>query len=189
MQSPIYLLSWVAALGGAWLLWSFGIRVWLLDNLRERLFEIRFRLFSLGMSDELPFDSDAYRTIETLLCGLLQYAHRISFLTLLLSSLEDERERKEQDYVDVSAQIKLKLSRLEADTMQRLLVIIADAQKAVILYAAFSSLLFMSIFAVLRLCEALGIVSLTDQRQRTVRIIEREAYLAEMKRGPRVATA
>ena len=69
MQSPVLLLSWVIALCVLWFLWSFGIKRLLLDGFRERVFELRFDLFRLGMSGEVPFGGDTYRTLEIVING------------------------------------------------------------------------------------------------------------------------
>lgn len=189
MQSPVYLLSWVGAVCFGWFLWTLGIRPLMLDGVRERLFELRFRLFRLGMTGELPFDSEAYRALELLFCGLLRFGHRITFLTFLSSQIESERAKKEKGYVDVSKQIALKISRLSPETQEKLSLILKDMHTGIIVYMAFSSLFFLSIFTVAGVCKWLGLWHPENARQRVTRAIEREAYLAESCRGIRLATA
>jgi hypothetical protein len=188
MEGPIYLVSWVGAVCAAWFLWEFGIKVLMLDVMRERLFEIRFQLFRLGMSGEISYDNEAYRAVETLMSGLIRFGHRITFLTWLFSTFEVERAKKEKDYVDVSAQITLKISRLEPETQAKLIALLKDVQSAVIVYTAFSSLLFLSIYLTFKLCQLLGIWH-PDGKESLSKVIEREAYLAEMRRGLRLAAA
>jgi len=100
MQSPVYLLSWVTGACALWLFWSLGIKRLFLDGFRERLFELRFELFRLGMSNELPYESDTYRTLEMLICGMLRFGHRITFLTYVMCVVEQQRAKKEKDFVD-----------------------------------------------------------------------------------------
>ncbi len=189
MLNPGYLLSWVGALCAAWFLWTLGVRRLLLDGMRERLFELRFRLFRLGATGELPFDSEAYRALELLICGLLRFGHRITFLTFLFYKIEIERAKKERDYIDVSQQITLKISRLKPETQGKLGLIMKDVQSALILYMAFSSLFFLSIYSVMKVCKWLGLWHPENAREGVTRVIEREAYLAESRRGIRLATA
>lgn len=189
MQSPVYLLSWVGAVCVAWFLWTLGVRPLMLDAMRERLFELRFRLFRLGTAGELSFDSEAYRALELLFCGLLRFGHRITFLTFLLSQIESERAKKEKDYVDVSNQIALKISRLTPEAQAKLGQVIEDMHKALIVYMALSSLFFLSIFLVMKVSKWLGLWHPENAKERVTRVIEREAYLAESRRGIRLATA
>ncbi|MGH9605811.1 MAG: hypothetical protein ACRD3N_08935 [Terracidiphilus sp.] len=188
MQTPFYFLSTVAAICAAYFLWTIGIRKLRLDVLRENLFELRFQLFHLGMSGELPFDDDAYRAVEILLNGLLRFGHRISFLTYLLSQIETARAKKDKDYVDVSAQIALKIARVDPETQKKIRTILEKAHSAVIGYMALSSLFVLSLYVATK---ALGIfgVRLDGAKVNARDAIEREAYLAECRRGLRLAAA
>lgn len=189
MQSSIFLLSAVGALCAAWFLWALAIKGLLLDGMREKLFEIRFRLFELGMTGELACDSEAYRELETLLCGLLRFGHRITFMTWIFSRLAIEQEKKRKDYVDVSAQIALKISRLQPATQQKLWLIMKDIHSTVLVYAGLSSLLFLSIYVVARTLQLFGLWHPEAEKEKVTRVIEREAYLAEKRRGLRFAAA
>lgn len=181
MQSPIYILIAVAAVSGLWFLWSHGLKPLFLDMFRERIFEIRFRLFQLGSTGELPFDSDAYRALETLFCGLLRFAHRVMFSTYVLSSVEQARARKEDpNYIDVSKQIALKVSRLKPETQQKIGSIMNDARTALLLYIAFTSLIFLLLALVWCIAKLLGIRRPT--RENVSNPVEQEVYLAELRR-------
>jgi hypothetical protein len=189
MPSPIYLLSAVAAICGMYLLWALGIRKLLLDGLRERIFELRFELFRLGADDAIEFENPAYRALETLFCGLLRYSHRITFLSFLISKRASNRAEKEKDYVNVSAQIALKVSQLQPETQERILEILKGVQSILMIYIACSSLLFLSILAVYKVLDILGIRHLKEAQGRVVDAIEREAYLAESRRSMQLAMA
>lgn len=187
MQSPIYFLSWTAAACLLWLFWSFGIKRLFLDIFRERLFEIRFEMFRLGISGELPFDSETYRTLETLICGLLRFAHRITFLTFLFSRIEQERAQKEKDYVDIGLQISLMISRQDSKTQARLLKILQDLKTAIYVYMAFSSLFLLSLIIVYKVARVLGLWQPGKAEKEISGVVEREAYRAESMRPFRVA--
>ena len=181
MPSPIFFLSTVAAVVAMWFIWTLGIRKLLLDLMRERLFGIRFELFRLGLSGELPFDSEAYRSIEILICGLLRFGHRIMFTTYILSRVEREKARKEQDYVDVSQQIALRISRLNPETQVKVLKILQRSNSAFMRYMVLSSLFFLAVFCVLKVLRLLQLWNSDKTKAEVSRVIEREAYLAESR--------
>lgn len=181
MQNPIYVLSAVTAACGLWFLWNLGLKPLFLDMFREQIFEVRFRLFRLGMIGELPFDSDAYRALETLLCGLLRFGHRVTFSTYIFSSVEQSRARKEdRDYVDVAQQIGLKVSRLAPETQQKVGAILSDARSAVILYIAFTSLIFLVLLVGWAVLRFLGIRR--PSKAKLSHPVEQEVYRAELRR-------
>lgn len=189
MQSPIYLLSAVAAIVAMWFIWTYGIRKMLLDLMRERLFEIRFELFRLGLSGELPFDSEAYRSIEILISGLLRFGHRIMFSTYMASLFETARAKKDKDYVDVSQQIALRISRLNPETQLKVFEILKRVHSSLIRYMATSSLLFLSIYISAVILKLLKVWNPDKAKDKVTRVIEREAYLAESRREPGLAIA
>jgi hypothetical protein len=189
MQSPVLLLSWVIALCVLWFLWSFGIKRLLLDGFRERLFELRFELFRLGVSGEVPFESDTYRSLEILINGLLRFAHRITFLTYLLSVIEQEKAKKDKDYVDTSKQIALKISRLEPDARSKVVNILSSMRTAILLYMVFSSLFFTAVVAVFMILRRTGLWRPEQARANLTGVIEREAYRFESRRPLKVALA
>jgi hypothetical protein len=182
MQSPIYLLSWVGGACSLWFLWSLGIKRLVLDRFRERLFELRFELFCLGMSGELPFDSETYRTLETLICGLLRFAHRITLLTYLFSRIERERAKKDKNYVDLAQQIALMISREHPKTQAKLGKILEGLSSAITVYWAFTSLLFILVFAVFEVAKALGLWRPEQETEQITFVVEHEAYRAESLR-------
>jgi hypothetical protein len=182
MQNPIYLFSWVLGACALWFLWTLGIKRLFMDLFRERVFELRFQLFSLGMTNELPFDSDTYRTLETLMCGLLRFGHRITFLTFIFSRLEQNEAKKEKDYVDVSQQMALQISRLDANTQKKLREILAGVHLAIVLFMGFTSLLFLLTAAVLAVSKSLGLWRSERAEAELSGVIEREAYRSEARR-------
>jgi hypothetical protein len=157
--------------------------------MREEIFKLRFQLFHLAMDGELSFDDEAYRSLETLLSGLLRFGHRLTFLTYLLSRREAIRAQKEKDYVNVSAQIALKVSRLNPETQQKIVKILEEVHSTAIGYIAASSLSLLSLYLVLKLAEAMGLIHLEKAKSDVRGVVEREVYLAESRRGLRLAVA
>jgi hypothetical protein len=119
------------------------------------------------------------------MCGLLRFGHRITFLTFLLSSLEIAKAKKDKDYVDVSQQIGLKISRLQPSTQVKMAKILKDTHSVVLVYMALSSLLFLTIMAAMKVFKLLS----ESTREKVSHVIDREAYLAETQRGMRLAVA
>lgn len=189
MQSPIFILSWVTAACSLWFFWSLGFKKLLLARFRERLFELRFELFRLGMSGELPFESDAYRSIETLMCGMLRFGHRITFLTYILCRREQERAKKDKDYVDMSKQFALKISRLDPSIRDKVTKILASISNETIVYMSFTSLFFLLIIGVYLVAKGCGLFWQDHKTKEISFVIEREAYRAESMRPLRVAVA
>ena len=189
MQNSIYLLSWVAGLCAVWFLWSLGIKPLVLDLFRERLFELRFQLFRLGMNGEIDFSNDTYRTLETQLCGLIRFSHRVTFLTFIFSLVEQEKAKKEKGYADLGQQIALKISRLDPDAQTNLKALLTNLRSAIVLYLVFSSVLFMTLIFVYNVRRLVGFGTKTDDTHEISSVVEREAYRAEYLRGLRVAPA
>ena len=185
MRSEVDLTIFVAGISFLWFVWDLGIKKWLLDAFRERLFEIRFSLFRLGMSGEVPFDSEAYRSIETLISGLLRFAHHVTFVTFLLSSKEQEQAKKEKGYVDYAHQIELKILQTPPATQEKLRKILKDVHTVLMLYMGLSSLLFMASSVILLFRE--GVHAVRDTKAHGAAVFEEEAYRQESRR-PRLIT-
>jgi hypothetical protein len=189
MESAIYLLSGTAALCGIYLVWSLAIRSLLLDITRERLFEQRSALFQLAARGEIDFEDEAYRSLEILYCGLLRFAHRVTFLTFMISSIANRLAEKDKDYVDVSAQLALKVSRLRPETQAKITSILAETRSTMIAYVGLSSIFFITLAVSYLILKVLGIKVLEEAKDNVVVTLEREAYIAEARRGLRLAPA
>lgn len=182
MRSEIYLTITALAVGGLWFVWDLGFKKLFLDWFRERLFELRFRLFEMGESGELPFESDTYRSIEMLLCGLLRYGHRLTFMTFVLGAIEQEHAKKSKDYVDYAQQIELKVSRTPAPTQEKLRLLLGEVHKMVTVYVSISSLLFMASAIVFYVLRAFNFCRNLTKRE-VSSVLESEAYRAESSRN------
>jgi hypothetical protein len=189
MNSPLYLFTWVTAACVAGAIWSFGIKLLMLDWLRERLFELRFKLFEMGMEDQIKFDDPAYRSFELLFCGLLRFAHRITFLSYLFSARQRSRASKEKDYVDVAQQIALRVSRLNPTTQEKFNDIAQKAREALIYYMIFSSIPLFVFIMSLVLAKRVGLIKLDGAKEKIIVPIEQEAYRCEERSRLRVALA
>jgi len=183
MQSPFNLFIFIAAVSGLWIFWDKALRSLLLDAFRERIFELRFSLFELGMKDDVNFESEVYRQLETLLSGLLRWAHNVTFLTFVISRAEQEKAKQQKDYVDVSQQIELKIRQLNPEVQDEMNRILTETRKAILLYISFTSLFFLGCSALLTTLRLVGIWH-PEKADEISNVVEQEAYKAEIKRLP-----
>lgn len=70
-----------------------------LDIFRDHLFHLRERWFDLALdpSSTIQFDSPLYRSVEQSLCGMLQFAHRVSFSFIVLVRIGERIQNIETD--------------------------------------------------------------------------------------------
>ena len=188
MHSPVYILVLVSGIAGFWLFWDQAVKRILLDAFRERVFAQRFALFQLAMNGQLTFDSEVYRQIETLLCGLLRFAHNVTFLTFMFSRDQQEKARMKDGYVDVSREIAEKIMQLNPDVQHELGIILSEVRRSILVYVSFTSLLFLVVSAVLTVARIFGLWR-PDKAREISDVVEREAYRAELKRTGTLAPA
>jgi len=188
MHSPFYVLVWVAGVCSLWLLWDRAIKSLLLALFREQLFEQRYALFHMGMEGDISFNSDLYRQLEMLLCGLLRFGHRVTLLTYIFSKREQEAAKNSKDYIDVSQQIALKVSRLDPVAQGKLIRILQCVQRAIFLYMAFTSLWFLTFACGMLVAKLFGLYR-PDEKAKITGVIQQEAYRAESKRGISLSAA
>lgn len=68
------------------------------DRLRDSLFTLRDKLFALGMSGEISFDSPSYGMLRRIINGLIRNAHRIELLNLLVFIVFTRRDEQMAKY-------------------------------------------------------------------------------------------
>ncbi len=84
------------------LLWVLAFAFWRnyrIDATRDRLFELRDRMFDFAADGHVPFDSPAYARLRVIMNSVIRFTHRITFARLLfilathkLVTLEYERD-------------------------------------------------------------------------------------------------
>lgn len=154
-----------------------SVRKLFLGIFRERLFKLRFDLFRVAASGEIAFDNEAYRSLETLICGLLRFAHRVTLVGFVLSSIEQGRARKANEYVDYHSQIQLKISRDTSEVQEKLCHVLAEVQNAVFVYMFFSSLIVILLGIPLYLLSKM--LNFSGKSRQFSRVMESEVYRAE----------
>lgn len=78
----------IACVGAAacWFLWFFFIKDYRLSSFRESLFSLRDELVRCVEDGHLTFDDPAYVELRSLINGMLRFAHRVTFLSLITSA-------------------------------------------------------------------------------------------------------
>jgi hypothetical protein len=180
----VHLFITICAACGMILVWQVGVKSLALDAFRARLFEIRRELFYLGESGRIRFDDDAYRMLEARINALIQFAHRVSFITFLLSFVENQRAKRQKDYVNITEEFSLTLSRVaDAEVRRDMEHMMERISTALLCYFVITSHVVQ-----------LGMLALTFQRlfspsrvkkreQQTAYVFEREAYITERLRA------
>lgn len=95
-----------SALGllAVWALFYISYRSYLLDHLRQTLFEIRDDLFDLAAIGEVQFDAYCYRSLREDLNSLILFADKMSFIRIALAPMpENPTERHERWYRSMDA--------------------------------------------------------------------------------------
>ena len=69
---------------GLWILFFWLYRDYRVDLFRQRMFELRDELFELGRAGEIAFHHQAYGLLRTTINGYIRFAHRMSFLSVVL---------------------------------------------------------------------------------------------------------
>ncbi len=180
MNSVFYFTVTVLGLSAMWLVWDLGLKKLFLDGFRERLFELRFNLFAIAASGEISFDDEAYRAIETLLCGMIRFAHRMTFMGYLFSSMQQKKDKEADEFINFHQQLKLKISRAPIPVQRKLSAVMAAVSKLVIFYIGLNSLLFMATLPIILLLRSFNLLR-DFTKLRVSSVLETEAYKAESR--------
>jgi hypothetical protein len=89
----------IAATGaaGCWVIWFYLIKDYRVSNFRERLFSLREELFQFAALGHVSFDDPAYVELRALINGMLRFAHRVTFLTLITSVRNSSADDTDQN--------------------------------------------------------------------------------------------
>ena len=115
-----------------------------LDLFRGRLFLLRERWFDLALDPKstLRFDSDLYRSVEQSLCGILRFAHRISFMFFVIQRVSERVQNIEMDVAPVE-RINKSVDSIDDDyTRNMAFQIWKDIPATMLVYMACTSILF-----------------------------------------------
>lgn len=105
------------AFGSLWALVFFFWRSYRIDRIRDRLFQIRYELFSMAEKKEIRFDHPAYYLLRGQINRMLARAHRITGMRLLISApsqISDPRETWKESLLTLRPDVKERLEALES---------------------------------------------------------------------------
>jgi len=100
MNASYYVVGISVTLLGLWFLWFYGWQEYLVARFRDRLFSLRSELFVLAAKGSLDFDGPVYCGLRFRLNALLRFAHRVSFLSLIIASLAEPKPSRGNPYRD-----------------------------------------------------------------------------------------
>ena len=116
-----------------------------LDIFRDHLFRLRERWFDLALDPDstLQFDNPLYRSVEQSLCGMLQFAHRVSFAFVVLVRIGERIQNIETD-VEPIERIAKNVKRIPDEyTRTRAVEIWTGIPVAILKHMMFTSLVFL----------------------------------------------
>ncbi len=116
-----------------------------LDIFRDHLFRLRERWFDLALDPDstLQFDNPLYRSVEQSLCGMLQFAHRVSFSFVVLVRIGERIQNIETD-VEPIERIAKNVKRIPDEyTRTRAVEIWTGIPVAILKHMMFTSLVFL----------------------------------------------
>lgn len=137
-------------LAGLWVLWYHFLRPQRVDIFRQKLFELRSDLFDLAASGVLPFDHPAYTQLRLLINGLIRFAHRASFPTLVVATVQSKKAPS-----DTLGRWRRCVEQLPEESRGRLLKIQEEVSEVFIGHIISGSVT-LSIFVVLRFAVSLS---------------------------------
>ena len=125
------------------LLYSLYRRLFL-DRFRDRLFRLREQWFNLALDPKssLQFDSSLYGSVEQSLCGMLRFAHRISFLFVVIERISECLQNITVDVGPIEEITKRVKNIPDEYTRKRARRIWDDIPGAILTYLMLTSLLF-----------------------------------------------
>ena len=83
--APFEMLMACLGAAGCWFLWFYFIKEYRVAAFREQLFSLRDQLFAVAVEGQMSFDDPAYSELRSLINGMIRFAHRVTFLTLIIS--------------------------------------------------------------------------------------------------------
>jgi hypothetical protein len=142
----------IISLLGLIALWAFWYYLWKpqrVDIFRQRLFSLRSDLFDLAADGVVPFDHPAYAQLRLLINGMIRFAHRVSFATLVIAIVQSKRAPS-----DPLAAWRRNVEKLPEGARERVLAVHKDVSAAFSKHLIDGSML-LSLFVFLRVLIAL----------------------------------
>jgi len=110
-----------------WIVVYFGWRPYRIDNLRQRLFELRDELFLAAADGELSFDDSAYQILRDRLNAVIRFAHTVTLTRSVLYRLEGtDVEGLREKWLQAVAKLSDKQRQHLLDIDQRASFVLVD---------------------------------------------------------------
>jgi len=109
-------------------LWGFWHHLWKpqrVDFFRQRLFALRSDLFDIAANGKVSFEHPAYAQLRLMINGVIRYAHRASFPTLIVASVQSG-----DSPTDALNAWKKDVGRLPSDAQEEILSIYSRLSEA-----------------------------------------------------------
>jgi hypothetical protein len=101
------------------LIWHLGVRPYLLDRFRSKLFNLRDELFDYAADGNIEFDDARYGTLRMWLNALIRMAHRVTFLdTIVVTQLAQIDPKSDSTVERRLARIERILNGEEGEELQ-----------------------------------------------------------------------
>lgn len=141
-QGSVALLTSISI--GLVMLLYFLYRRLFLERFRDRLFSLRESWFNLALdpNSSLLFDSSLYRSVEHSLCGMLRFAHRVSFVFIVVEKVSERVQGVQMDVGPVE-EITRRVKKIPDEyTRTKALCIWDDIPRTILVYLLFTSVAF-----------------------------------------------
>lgn len=169
MSSSYYLTVAVFSLLGLWLLWFYGYQEYLSSRFRFRLFRVRSELFSMAASGLVRFDDPAYCGLRFRLNALLRFAHRISFLSLIVALISGPPSPKAESY---QARWRVSVAKLPEDAKAQIEGLEQEMVGSFASHIVWGSLVLIPLALLIRLLKVLLVVVMRVARRDVENVVK-----------------
>jgi len=150
-------------LAGLWALWYYFWKPQRVDAFREELFALRDSLFDLAADGVVPFRHPAYAQLRLLINGMIRFAHRLTFPTMIVAAITS-RHAPPTEYAAWQASVQ----ELPAESRKRLLAIHAGVFRATTLQMVHGSPVLSACVATITALSRVGTLFLRAMGRKTM---------------------
>jgi len=138
-MNDIILVLFTVVIILVWWLFFVAKQNYCLDLTRQKLFNIRDKLFDAAANREIPFDEPAYGMTRTTLNGMIRFTHQVNIPFLAVIFLTHKYVYKGRRSTDYRQQFDAAMKHLPIKQKQLLLKALADAHLTIINYVMSTS--------------------------------------------------
>lgn len=139
-------LGTIVSIAGIWFLLNYWFPDLIIDVFRQRLFNVRARLFEFAAAGNIAFDDFAYCRLRTMLNGYIRFAHRLdAFQLLLMNALVSRKLRAGVSITDPVSEWEAALQAQPEAVRAQLMQFRDEMHKALVHHLLISSLLLLPV--------------------------------------------